>query len=231
MSGLYLYALVDAEPAHPLDHGLAGELLRLVRSGEILAVAGEREACPAPGLHALSHHDGIVRRLAAQVSALLPARFGEWFPDEESLAAKLVPRARELSEALELVRGTVQMTLRVFGEAAGEAAAPHSGSMAEESGLGPGARYLAERRREQARARSLPEIEPLRELLAPHLRAEKTERRGTPPLLGTAYHLVLRDHLAGYRAALKQGCSGLSGVNVQASGPWPPYAFAPGEAP
>lgn len=227
MSGLYLYALVDEEPAHPLGHGLAGEPLRLVRSGEILAVAGEREARPAPGVHAFSHHDGTVRRLACQVPALLPARFGEWFPDEQSLAAKLAPRVQELKVALELVRGTVQMTLRVFGEAAVQP----PGSMVEESAMGPGARYLAERRREQERARSLPEIEPLRELLAPHLRAEKTERRGTPPLLGTAYHLVPREHLAAYRAALEQGCGGLAGVNVQASGPWPPYAFAPGETP
>jgi Gas vesicle synthesis protein GvpL/GvpF len=215
VSGLYLYALI------------AGEPLRLVRSGEILAVAGEREARPAPGVHAFSHHDGTVRRLAGQVPALLPARFGEWFPDEAALAAKLAPRVPELKEALELVRGSIQMTLRVFGEAA----VPPAGSVVEESGLGPGARYLAERRREQERARSLPEIEPLREILAPYLRAEKTERRGTPPLLGTAYHLVPREKLAGYRAALEQGCGELAGINVQASGPWPPYAFAPGETP
>lgn len=226
MSGLYLYALVGEEPAHPLGHGLAGEPLRLVRSGDILAVAGEREACPAPGVHAFSHHDGTVRRLACQFPALLPARFGEWFADEHALADKLAPRAKELGEALELVRGSVQMTLRVFGEAA-----EPSGSMVEESGLGPGARYLAERRREHERARSLPEIDPLRELLAPYFRVEKAERRGTPPLLGTAYHLVPRESLSQYRAALERGCERLSGVRVQASGPWPPYAFAPGGTP
>lgn len=226
MSGLYLYALVDEEPAHPLGHGLAGDPLRLVRSGNILAVAGERESRPAPGVHAFSHHDGTVRRLAGQFPALLPARFGEWFADEQALADKLAPRVQELGQALELVRGSVQMTLRVFGEAA----AP-PGSIVEESGLGPGARYLAERRREHERARSLPEIDPLRELLAPYLRTEKAERRGNPPLLGTAYHLVPRESLSQYRAALERGCERLSGVHVQASGPWPPYAFAPGEAP
>lgn len=227
MSGLYLYALVDEEPVHSLGHGLAGETLRLVRSGAILAVAGEREARPAPGVHAFSHHDGTVRRLAGQFPALLPARFGEWFADEPALVDKLAPRARELSEALGLVRGCVQMTLRVFGEPA----IPSSGSVVEESGLGPGARYLAERRREHELARSLPEIDPLRELLAPYLRTERAERRGTPPLLGTAYHLVPRESLSKYRAALERGCERLTGVRVQASGPWPPYAFAPGAAP
>lgn len=226
MSGLYLYAVVGEEPGQPLGQGLAGEPLRVVRSGDLLAVAGEREARPAPGVHAFSHHDGTVRRLAGQFPALLPARFGEWFTDEHALADKLAPRAKELGEALELVRGSVQMTLRVFGEAA-----EPSGSMVEESGLGPGARYLAERRREHERARSLPEIDPVRELLAPYFRVEKAERRGTPPLLGTAYHLVPRELLSQYRAALERGCERLTGVRVQASGPWPPYAFAPGAAP
>ncbi|HKV08780.1 MAG TPA: GvpL/GvpF family gas vesicle protein [Thermoanaerobaculia bacterium] len=227
MSGLYLYALVDEEPGQPLGQGLAGEPLRVVRSGEILAVAGERPSRPAPGVHAFSHHDGTVRRLAACVPALLPARFGEWFPDEQALADKLAPRAKELGEALELVRGCVQMTLRVFGEAT----VSPSGSVVEESGLGPGARYLEERRREHERARSLPEIDPLRELLAPYLRTEKVERRGTPPMLGTVYHLVPRESFSAYRAVLERESEQLSGVRVQASGPWPPYAFAPGATP
>lgn len=224
MSGLYLYALVDKEPGQPLGQGLAGEPLRVVRSGEILAVAGERASRPAPGVHAFSDHDGTVRRLAARVPALLPARFGEWFPDEQALADKLAPRAKELGEALELVRGCVQMTLRVFGEPA-----PVPPEEAVEGG--PGTRYLEERRREHERARSLPEINPLRELLAPYLRTEKVERRGTPPLLGTAYHLIPRESLSEYRTALEQGNERLSGVHVQASGPWPPYAFAPGATP
>ncbi|HSK78660.1 MAG TPA: GvpL/GvpF family gas vesicle protein [Thermoanaerobaculia bacterium] len=226
MSGLYLYALVDEEPGPPLGQGLAGEPLRVVRSGGLLAVAGERAARPAPGVHAFSDHDGTVRRLAERVPALLPARFGEWFADEQALADKLAPRARELGEALELVRGCIQMTLRVFGEPV----APAPPDEGEAEG-GPGTRYLAERRREQERSRSLPEIGPLRELLVPHFRAEKAERRGTPPLLGTAYHLVPRETLAEYRAALERGCERLSGVRVQASGPWPPYAFAPGATP
>jgi hypothetical protein len=224
VSGLYLYALVDEEPGLPLGHGLAGESLRLVRSGDLLAVAGERASRPAPGVHSFSQHDGTVRRLAGQFPALLPARFGEWFADEQALADKLAPRAKELGEALGLVRGCVQMTLRVFGE---PAPVPPEG----EAEGGPGTRYLAERRREHERTRSLPEIDSLRELLASYLRAEKAERRGTPPLLGTVYHLVPRESFSEYRVALEQGQERLSGVHVQASGPWPPYAFAPGATP
>ena len=37
MSPLYLYAVIDEEPAEPLGAGLAGEPLRLVRCGELTA--------------------------------------------------------------------------------------------------------------------------------------------------------------------------------------------------
>lgn len=221
---IYLYALLDETPEAPLGEGLAGEPLRLVRHGGLLAAVGDRPAPPAPGVHAFSAHDAVVRRLAGMVSAVLPARFGEWFPSEEALADKLAPRAGELSRALDLVRGCVQMTLRVFGEPA-----PPAASGPEPEGpQGPGARYLAQRRHEYQQSRSLPEIEPLRELLEPLVRAERTQRHTAAPLLGTAYHLVPRDRTADYLATLEEGRGLLPDHRVQASGPWPPYAFAPG---
>jgi hypothetical protein len=225
MTPLYLYALLDETPAAPLGEGLAGEPLRLVRLGGLLAAVEERPSPPAPGIHAFSEHDAVVRRLGGRVSAVLPARFGEWFPNEEDLAEKLAPRAGDLARALDLVRGCVQMTLRVFGEPAPTVPEPSS-----DVSLGPGARYLAERRREQERTRSLPEIDPLRAVLEPLIRAERTERHTAPPLLGTAYHLVPRDRTADYLAALEEGRTRLPDHRVQASGPWPPYAFAPGAA-
>ncbi|RPH54885.1 hypothetical protein EHM82_06215 [bacterium] len=223
---IYLYALLDETPAAPLGEGLAGEPLRLLRHGGLLAAVGDRPSPPAPGVHAFSGHDAVVRRLAGMVSAVLPARFGELFPNEEALADKLTPRAGELAKALNLVRGCVQMTLRVFGEPAPPAASRPEPGMPQ----GPGARYLAQRQHEDRQARSLPEIEPLRELLQPLVRAERTQRHSAAPLLGTAYHLVLRDRTADYLAALEAGRSRLPDHRVQASGPWPPYAFAPGDA-
>ncbi|HYO15078.1 MAG TPA: GvpL/GvpF family gas vesicle protein [Thermoanaerobaculia bacterium] len=223
---IYLYALLDETPTAPLGEGLAGEPLHLVHHGGLLAAVGERPSPPAPGVHAFSEHDAVVRRLAGMVSAVLPARFGECFPSEENLAEKLAPQAGEIAKALDLVRGCVQMTLRVFGEPAPPAASRQE----PDASKGPGARYLAQRRHDDQQARSLPEIEPLREILAPLVRAERTERHTAAPLLGTAYHLVLRDRTADYLAALEEGRTRLPDHRVQASGPWPPYAFAPGAA-
>jgi len=225
MSHLYLYALVDEAPSGPLGEGIAGEALRLVSCGGIAAIVGDQAERLQPDRGTIEGQDAVVRRLAAHFGALLPARFGECLADEAGLRERLEPRTRELAEALALVRGCVQMTLRVFGEPASEAVAKPV------AGGGPGAHYLAARQREQERARSLPEIDPLRDVLKPLLRAERIERHAAGILLGTAYHLVRREEAGAYLAVLEGLGGRIGGRRVAASGPWPPYAFAPGDTP
>ena len=218
MSPLYVYAYVAEEPG-TLGAGLAGEPLRLARSQEVIAVTGPMETAPALSPEALAGHDTVVRRLAEQVEAILPARFGEALRDEAELIAHLAPRGHELAEALERVRGCVQMTLRVFGSPDQREEEPVEG--------GPGTRYLAARRQEHERATSLPEIEPLREILKPLIRAERVERREAGPLLGSVYHLVKKEDIPAYRAAVREAEGLLGERRFTFSGPWPPYAFAP----
>ncbi|MFL6192958.1 MAG: GvpL/GvpF family gas vesicle protein [Thermoanaerobaculia bacterium] len=223
---IYLYALVDEPAAGPLDPGIAGEPLRLLPAGGVSAVVGDLAERPRPDRQTLERQDAVVRRLADRFGALLPARFGEAFPDAATLADRLAPRGAEVAEALALVRGCVQMTLRVFGDPEPAVEIPPA------SEAGPGARYLAERRREQERSRSLPEIEPLRELLRPLVRAERVQRHESAgPLLGTAYHLVARGQSDAYLAALEGASRWIGGRRIAATGPWPPYAFAPEAAP
>jgi hypothetical protein len=217
---LYLYALVDEAPSESLGEGIAGEPLRLLPQGGVSAVIGDLPERPKPDRETLEQQDAVVCRLAERFGAILPARFGEVFADEAALAGRLDPRVREVAEALALVRGCVQMTLRVFGE-------PEPAPEPEPAG-GPGARYLAARQRDRERAHSLPEIEPLRVALHPLLRAERIERAGVPgPLVGTAYHLIQRAQAGAYLAALEAGRTRIGDRRVAATGPWPPYAFAP----
>lgn len=237
MSLLYLYALAaedpGAQPGAPLGIGLAAEPLRAIACGPgLFALAGKMPSRPGLARAALAAHDETVRRLAALVPALLPARFGETAPDEQALCSRLAPRAGELNAALALVRGSVQMTLRVFagnGEGAGEPRplATEGPPLTGLSTPGPGTHYLAERRRLHEQRRSLPEVAGLREALRPLLRAERVERHEAGRLLATAYDLVGRDAVEAYRSTVERESIHLSGYRVAASGPWPPYAFAP----
>jgi hypothetical protein len=230
MSGLYVYALI-AGPASsaPPEVGLQGEPVRLLDWGGVLAAAGEIAAPPALTREALAAHDAVVRRLAAQAPAILPARFGQWAADPSELAAGVAARRVELGAALALVAGCVQMTLRLFASGkpveAGEAAGgPGSGSR---SGTGPGSLYLEGRRRQLA-AELPPGVLELRRALAPLLRAERLELHGEPPLLATAHDLVSREQAERYRQTVAELAAAAAGWRAHVSGPWPPYAFAPG---
>jgi Gas vesicle synthesis protein GvpL/GvpF len=222
MSDVYVYAVLGHAPRPDAGAGLSDEPLRVVRIGNLLAAVGEMSARPAVTEATLRAHDAVIRRLASAVDAILPVRFGSLLP-ESSLADLLRVRARELTQALALVAGREQMTLRVLGEKPADRDSP-----SEETGhadLGPGARYLTARRDEWRRAREAPELAPLRPALAPLVRAEYVMRHDTPPLLASVYHLIDRGAADAYQAAL--GAVSHDTVRIVATGPWPPYAFAP----
>jgi hypothetical protein len=229
VSEVYLYALVGERPAEEPGVGLGGEPLRLVPCGDVVAVVGDVERRPSLDPDAMRGHDAVVQRLAGLVEAILPARFGATSGEAE-LAQAVAARAPALRDALALVRGREQMTLRVYGTAGPPPAAPPAPPA--DPAQGPGARYLA-RRRERARAaRSLPEIEPVSRAVAPGVHATRIRRHATPPLLATVYHLVERGQAPAYRARVEAARPELRGdLRVVISGPWPPYAFAPVDAP
>lgn len=255
MSPLAVYAVVGAAPPGDLGEGVCGEPLRAVACGSLAAIVGEVASMPSIEPDLLERHDQTVRRLEARVEALLPARFGQLVADRAALAQEIDARAEALAQALELVAGRAQMTLRVFcagdlreemaaeemaaDDAADAAAAGAAGAQADApprpraetavdgGATGPGARFLEARRRAWRRAHSVPEIDSLREALAPLTHAERARRHDRGPLLASVYHLVARERCAEYAEVCRaHGPAG--GCRVAVSGPWPPYAFVPG---
>jgi hypothetical protein len=219
-----VYALVTDPDGGALGAGFRGEPLRAVDAGGFFAVVGAMEDVPPLEPASLRGHDAVARRLAAVADAVLPARYGSLLAGDEALVRALAPRARELVDALDLVRGREQMTLRVYG-----AAAPRPAGNAEEDdeGLGPGTRYLRRRLREHDWEHMVPEIAPLRPALDGLTRAERVERHRQSALLASVYHLVDRGTSGAYLALVEAAAPSLDAVRVTASGPWPPYAFAP----
>jgi hypothetical protein len=195
-----VYALSDAAPGVPV-RGVAAEPIQALPSGKLFALVGEVESAPSLSPDSLRAHEAAVRRLAETCAALLPVRFGATVAGID-----LSARETELLEALELVRGREQMTLRVYGHAI-------------EPERTSGTAYLESLRR----ARAVPEMDPLRTALAHLVRAERTEAH-EGNLLASVYHLVDRgdapEYLRIVRAAELE-------VRVAPSGPWPAWSFAP----
>ena len=226
MTGLYVYAVVEAD-ARVAGAGLDEEPLRLVPCGDLAAVVGEMPDTPAVDARTLRGHDAVVRAVAQHADAILPARFGCFVKDETALRDAVTPRARELTEALRLVRGCEQMTVRVYGTEAATPAADEPTTAGPAAGARPGTDYLVNRQRDRRRARQVPELDPVRPALATIVRDERAQRHRTPPLLASVYHLIERGQAATYQETLTRAAASLGGVRLTASGPWPPYAFAP----
>jgi gas vesicle protein GvpL/GvpF len=221
VSGVYLYAVLAAAPPAAGVHGLAGEPVRALRLGDLVAAVGDVAAAPALTAETLRAHDEVVRALAAASDAILPARFGSFVSDASALAEALTAQAAALADALRLVEGCEQMTARLFS--ATTAAAPEEPVLAAASGT----EYLEGRRRAWRRAREVPEAAPLRACLQGLVRAERVQRHDAPPLIASLYHLIARGRAADYLAAVTAAATALAPARVRATGPWAPYAFTP----
>jgi hypothetical protein len=218
VTGLLVYALVDS-CAPFAARGLAGERVRLVPIGGFSAAVGELPRPPRPSVKSARAYDALLRKLGRRCPALLPARFGSFVADEETLRRRLAPQAAALRRAIAGVRGRAQMTLRVYGPRA----EPQRRS---ERAEGPGTRHL-HRAAQRIGESPPPQIATLRRALKGLVRAERVEPHARAPLLASVYHLIDCGRERSYLAALRRAAPALAPVRVAASGPWPPYAFGP----
>jgi hypothetical protein len=212
MSALYVFAITRQAPAGFERDGRFIEFIAV--TGAVAAI--ERNA----SRHALSEaalriqHD-IVLQIAARVDEILPVRFGA-FVDEQELGQLLTLRQSAIQGALDLVRGRVQMTIRIRDQEPAEqlAGVPQSGAAA------PGTAYLEARRAAAVRplpAAAIAATQAVRGLVV----SERHDR--TRPPAWSIYHLIERGRVRDYLAALSKA----EFASMTVSGPWPPFAFAP----
>lgn len=245
---LYVYAIADGPVALDDLYGVAGEPLRIVGSGDrrCHAIAGDFAGAivsvspPALTAEALRAQDALVRALAGRAGALLPARFGARFADEQALRQTLDDLTPRLDRALTRVRGREQMTIRLFHDGSHSALSaehpvevplPHGeasdDAAIDDTRLGPGTRYMRQR---AAEGRQWPAaIEELRAALADAIDDERVER-GQSPVIGSIHHLIPRGSADRYRARLEEAVAAArlaaSGIRLRVSGPSPAYAFS-----
>jgi hypothetical protein len=211
---IYVYGLADRRAA-PLK--AAGHAIRFVEVEGVFAAVESMTERPAVSEETLRAQHEIVSRLATRVDALLPARFGA-LVDEAELAAVVRQRRGAIQAALDLVRGRVQMTLRLFADGPPELPLAPVPPPAARTGTS----YLQQRRAAAAGQPVPAEVSRIDAAVA-HLVLARRDEPGRGRVALAVYHLIERDSEPAYLEALAP----LRGETMTVSGPWPPFAFVP----
>src|SRR5688572_3128823 len=114
---VYALALRRAAGTRLSRPGMAGERLRAIGDGAVVAIAGELARAPRPSPDNLRKYAAAVQWLAGRLPAILPARYGTCFDSIDELTFVLRSRGRSMQQALAHVRNRRQMTVRVIGPA------------------------------------------------------------------------------------------------------------------
>jgi hypothetical protein len=215
MPGLYLYGIA----AHPVRLAATGVCRRPVRSIAIApfhVIVEEAGGVPRATMANLRRHSAVIASVVDRGRDVLPVRFGTVVSGRSQLRRVVQARQEELSQALERVKGRVQMTVRVPID---EPRAAASGSAVR------GASYLRARAAlERQRARN-PLVRAIQRAAKPFVRASRVEWRAGPPALVSVHHLVARSRIEQYRDAVGQAMQARRAEGA-VSGPWAPFAFA-----
>lgn len=218
---LYVYCLaeqIDALAA-PVS-GISGAKVDIVNLEGFSLLVSRFEGEPAlvTRENAMAH-DGVIRSLLDQTTPL-PFRFGT-LTSEKELSSYLGMRRSTIEARLELVRGCLEMSVKIISDA------DQTNVGMENSDLGPGARFLEEKRREIFGSEQAKEVADwLQNEVGEVIRQEQVSLCPTEKLIVAAAHLVERERLAIYRDRVGNARKLRPELHFLVSGPWPPYSFS-----
>jgi len=224
---LYAYGLtegIDSLP-EPLN-GINDAAVYIFKVGDfsLLVSAFSGDTVPVNRDNALAHA-AVVRSVLDRTTPL-PFRFGTVVTDRQ-LESYVRARREGLQAKLELVRGCVEMSVKIIWDRGRTEPAPAN----NHSEGTPGTAFLKEKRREllgsEARAEEAKKIARwLEERLGDVVRDKTFKTNSTAKLLVSGAYLVDRGMMDRYRVALKNARLERPELHFLASGPWPPYSFA-----
>jgi hypothetical protein len=211
---IHLYALLDADGDVPDVHGLDDACVVGHRADGVTAVVSELARPVEASTEAALRHGDVVEVLASRNDAVLPARFGTAFGGVHALEREVASRSERAREALERVRGCVELSVR----------ARLSHVELPESRPAAGRAYLEARHAIYERARRLADVvhAPLAELSREARWREALAAGG----VARAAYLVPADAVAAFRSRVDALERAHPGVTLICTGPWPPYSFA-----
>jgi hypothetical protein len=222
---LYVYCVIEGMDAlsGPV-RGISGAPVRLEKIEDlgILVSDFNGDAVPVTQENAMDHA-AVVRSVLDRTTPL-PFRFGT-LVTEQQLRSYIMARKPALETNLSLVRGCVEMSVKIIWEV------PKDKEELHQSDQGLGTTFLAEKRREimgsELRAAQAKEISAwLQKSVSGLTRGEKVSIQPSERLVLSAGHLVPRASLTLYREKTSQVREERPDLHFLLSGPWPPYSFA-----
>ncbi|GGM44517.1 GvpL/GvpF family gas vesicle protein [Dactylosporangium sucinum] len=244
--GLWLHAVTRAGPPPGGLTGVDGAPVRVVETAGLAAAVSPvdldrfGEEALQRNLEDLTWLEGVARSHHAVVAALgasrtvVPARLATVYADAAGVRTMLADRHADLDAALSRLDGRTELGVKIYATPAPEPAAAPAG--------GSGTDYLRRRRAQLSavddrRQRAVDGAEEVHAALAGRAEAARRhppqDRRltGRPePMVLNAAYLVDEGHADGFAAAVAAQAAGHADLDVELTGPWPPYSFTAPDA-
>jgi hypothetical protein len=211
---IWLYAIADGLRGLPSVDGIDGSQLTVWDCEGLDVVTTVHEVARIePNEETILAHARVVEALVPLTFALLPARFGLALEDLAELEGALRERGSELQHSLELVRGSVELGLRVVGDEIERAPAASTGRG-----------YMEARRAQVISADRL--AGDVHACLAERARASVRNDRPNGGLVLSSAYLVEPATIPAFQDAVGDLQAKHAALTFALTGPWPPYSFA-----
>lgn len=227
---IYLYAITEL-PAVPDGQcrGIDDLPVRHRSVSDLGAVVTcDIAGAPRPVAEQVWRHEQVVERFMGLCSAVLPARFGTVYENDEALASSLQQHHQELRDGLARVRDHVELGIRVAWDRAPTEVPDVRAALPSATGR----QYMLDRARQERDRHQLEKdagvlADAVHKLLTA-LASDHTRRLlATPRLPLSAAYLVPVDRLDVFRDEVERLASLHPDAQVLCTGPWPPYHFVP----
>ena len=225
----YVYCVADElSHFHSSDLGVAGQKIELLSLENLVVVSSrfDDDVVKVTRENVLKH-DAVVRGLLYETTPL-PFRFGT-LVSEDRLRSFVVTRRTALNDRLKLVRGCVEMSVKIIWAVIGEPSESLPDNLSSVHGVG--ATFLRGKQREmrgdENLSRKAREIEEW--LIAGLDGWSKQSQVNVEPrqkLVLSGAYLVDKTLEADFRAKINGLQAERTDLHFLTSGPWPPYTFA-----
>ena len=221
-----LYAYCLCADLDTFDHsvsGVCGAAVRVMKMEDISVVVSDCEAVPVTQENMLAHA-AVVRDVFARTTTI-PLRFGT-LTTEQQLRSFATTNKQAIANKLAQLRGCVEMDLKTNWQSSTPA------PPASDPPAGPGTTFLRKKRREllgdeQAKAQRAELSDLLGTELGSLIKDEKIDLRTADRAMATkVFHLIESSQIKEYREKVQKLLAKRPELQLEVSGPWPPYSFA-----